>query len=207
MLFFNWQTSIITCILLTHLDPFINELLNTCGIGPKLLAWLWEAHRKLMRRTHDIKHKNTGGLCECYADTGRDSILSQEWWMQLHHRDNLHATETWAASRSQDPVLSHCSYSQPRERQKTGNGWKETVLLPAIHQKDSGNHWLWDSQEEANPHGLTLHSNNKRNLYLNIWSSLRNHLGSNKLPRKWGSVPVWGIMNKMCMPSKHTNVT
>lgn len=59
MLFFNRQTWIIMCTLLSHLDPFINGLLNTGGIGPKLLAWFWEAQR--MRRTQDTKHRNTGG--------------------------------------------------------------------------------------------------------------------------------------------------
>lgn len=132
MLFFNWQTWIITCILLTHLDPFINRLLNTGGTGPKLMAWFWEAHRRPMRRTHNTNTQTR----RCYVSAG----LTQEGRASSARRDG-HSSKLTPRSpdqphTSQDPALSHHSYSQAQARQKAGNGWKETVLLPAIHQQD-----------------------------------------------------------------------
>lgn len=107
--------------------------------------------------------------------------LTQEGRASSARRDGHSSKLTpWSPDQphtSQDPALSHHSYSQSQARQKAGNGWKETVLLPAIHQQDSGNDRLWDYQEElqqpeekANPHGLTLHINNKRqwNLYFKV---------------------------------------
>lgn len=163
MLFFNWQTWIIMCTLPSHLDPFINGLLNTGGIGPKLLAWFWEAQR--MRRTQDTKHKNRGVMwAPCWHRRGEHPLPGVMDTAPSQH--NLHTTEPWQPHTSQDPALSHHPYSQPQARQTTGNAWKETALLPAIHQKDSGSDWLWDYQEElqqpeekANPHGLTLQIN------------------------------------------------
>lgn len=90
MLFFNWQTWIIMCTLFSHSDPFINGLLNTGGIGPKLLAWFWEAQR--MRRTQDTKHKNRGGYVSAMlAQEGRASSARRDGHSSItaqpaHHR-------------------------------------------------------------------------------------------------------------------------
>lgn len=131
------------------------------------------------------------------------ALLTQEGRASSARRDG-HSSITGTTCTPRSPERPHTSqdlalsphshsYSQSWAKQKTGNGWKETVLLLAVHLKDSGNHGIWDYQEElqqpeekANPHGLTLQINNKRqwDLYLKVWNSLRNHLGSNKSPRK-----------------------
>lgn len=118
MLFFNWQTWI-TCILLTHLDPFLNGVLNTGGIGPKLLG-------TQNTRAEDTQqnHKNTGGFLWVLSQHRRaehplpgmmDTALSQ---------GHLHATEPWPASHQPRPCPEP-PFLQPVASKAESREWLE----------------------------------------------------------------------------------
>lgn len=155
------------------LGPFYKQAVKHRWNWPNAHGLILGTHRTLMRRTHNTNTQTWRGYVS--------AVLTQEGRASSARRDG-HSSKLSPRSpdqphTSQDPALSHHSYSQSQAKQKTGNGWKETVLLPAIHQKDSGNYWPWDYQKElqqpeekANPQGLTPHINNKRqwNLHFKV---------------------------------------
>lgn len=118
MLFFNWQTWI-RCILLSHLDTFLNEVLNTGRIGPKLLGTQNTGEENTQHKTQKhrgvmwvlCQHRRAEHPLPGMMDTGPS-------------QGHLHATEPWPASHQPRPCPEP-SFLQQVPNKAENRGWLE----------------------------------------------------------------------------------